>query len=106
MENHLPYPSERREKTIPGHGESPLAAVPPAGEPVRTAPLAEGSGVCADHPAVIAFQALYSGKQRRDAKAWLDYFTSPDCRSIGSGGLPSCCSPAPRAVNSRRLGRC
>ena len=82
MENHLPYPSERREKTISGHGEVPLAAVPPAGEPVRAVPPAEGPGVCADHPAVTAFQALYSGKQRRDAKAWLDYFTSPDFLSV------------------------
>jgi hypothetical protein len=82
MENHLPYTSERREKTSFERGEAPLAAVPPAKKPVRTVPLTEGPNICAGHPAVTAFQALYSGKQRRDAKAWLDYFTSPDFLSV------------------------
>ena len=42
MENHLPYTSERREKTSFERGEAPLAAVPPAKKPVRKVPLTEG----------------------------------------------------------------
>lgn len=31
-----------------------------------------------DHPAVTAFRALYTGKQRRDRKQWDLYFTAPE----------------------------
>ena len=31
----------------------------------------------ADHEAIQQFLELYSGKRRKDPKAWLDYFTSP-----------------------------
>ena len=38
----------------------------------------EGPNPFADHPAARAFRELYTGKRRRDPKAWMDYFTSDD----------------------------
>ena len=38
----------------------------------------EGPNPFADHPAAKAFLELYTGKRRKDPKAWMDYFTSED----------------------------
>ena len=38
----------------------------------------EGPNPFADHPAAKAFLELYTGKQRKDTKRWMDYFTSGD----------------------------
>lgn len=38
----------------------------------------EGPNPFAEHPAAKAFLELYTGKQRRDPKRWMDYFTSGD----------------------------
>ena len=38
----------------------------------------EGPNPFADHPAAKAFLELYTGKQRKNPQAWLDYFTSGD----------------------------
>lgn len=35
-----------------------------------------GENPYADHEAIRSFLALYTGKQRKDQKRWLDYFTS------------------------------
>lgn len=42
----------------------------------RQAPLEEGPNPYEGHKAVRAFLELYTGKQRKDSKRWLDYFTS------------------------------
>ena len=36
----------------------------------------EGPNPYTDHEAVRSFLELYTGKQRKDGKKWLDYFTS------------------------------
>ena len=38
----------------------------------------EGPNPFADHPAAKAFLALYTGKQRKNPQAWMEYFTSGD----------------------------
>ena len=38
----------------------------------------EGPNPYADHPAAKAFLELYTGKQRKNPQAWMDYFTSGD----------------------------
>lgn len=38
----------------------------------------EGPNPFAEHPAAVAFRELYTGKRRKDPKAWMDYFTSGD----------------------------
>lgn len=38
----------------------------------------EGPNPFADHPAAKAFLELYTGKQRKNPQAWMDYFTSGD----------------------------
>lgn len=43
----------------------------------------EGPNPFADHPAAKAFLALYTGKQRKDSQAWMDYFTSGDFLDAG-----------------------
>lgn len=35
-----------------------------------------------DHPAILKFRELYTGKRRRDRAAWLDYFTSEDFLNV------------------------
>lgn len=42
----------------------------------RQVPREEGPNPYEDHEAVRAFLELYTGKQRKDSKRWLDYFTS------------------------------
>nr|WP_325230917.1 hypothetical protein [uncultured Oscillibacter sp.] len=43
----------------------------------------EGPNPFADHPAAKAFLALYTGKQRKNPQAWMDYFTSGDFLEVG-----------------------
>lgn len=38
--------------------------------------VVEGPNPFADHEAILNFRALYTGKQRKNSKMWLDYFTS------------------------------
>ena len=72
-------------------GETPPAAGPEEVRPERPAPEDEGWSLdekpalwdegpnpFADHPAARAFRELYTGKRRKDPKAWMDYFTSGD----------------------------
>lgn len=72
-------------------GETPPAAGPEEVTPAESAledegwSLAEkpalwdeGSNPFAEHPAAKAFRELYTGKRRKDPKAWMDYFTSGD----------------------------
>ena len=74
-----------------GDGETPPAAGPEAFSPERTEPEDEGWSLSekpafwdegpnpfAEHPAAVAFRELYTGKRRKDPKAWMDYFTSGD----------------------------
>lgn len=74
MENHPTNAPPKKYKTGASGGDITHNA------PLRKKPAQPDTGpnLYADHPAASAFQALYTGKQRRDAKAWLDYFTSPD----------------------------
>ena len=73
------------------NGETPPAAGPEAFRPEKTEPEDEGWSLSekpalwdegpnpfAERPAAVAFQELYTGKRRRDPKAWMDYFTSGD----------------------------
>lgn len=73
------------------NGETPPAAGPEAFSPERTEPEDEGWSLSekpalwdegpnpfAEHPAAAAFRELYTGKRRKDPKAWMDYFTSGD----------------------------
>ena len=73
------------------NGETPPAAGPEAFSPERTEPedkgwslsekpaiWDEGPNPFAEHPAAVAFRELYTGKRRKDPKAWMDYFTSGD----------------------------
>ena len=43
----------------------------------------EGPNPFADCPAARAFLDLYTGKQRKDSKKWMDYFTSGDFLDVG-----------------------
>jgi len=73
------------------NGETPPAAGPEAFRPEKTEPEDEGWSLSekpalwdegpnpfAERPAAVASQELYTGKRRRDPKAWMDYFTSGD----------------------------
>ena len=73
------------------NGETPPAAGPEAFSPERTEPEDEGWSLSekpalwdegpnpfAEHPAAVAFRELYTGRRRKDPKAWMDYFTSGD----------------------------
>ena len=73
------------------NGETPPVAGPEAFSPERTEPEDEGWSLSekpafwdegpnpfAEHPAAVAFRELYTGKRRKDPKAWMDYFTSGD----------------------------
>ena len=69
------------------------ASAPPAGpeEPEDEgwsltdgpAVIDEGPNPFADHPAAKAFLELYTGKQRKNPQAWMDYFTSGDFLDAG-----------------------
>ena len=73
------------------NGETPPAAGPEEVTPEKSPPEDEGWSLTekpalwdegpnpfAEHPAAVAFRELYTGKRRRDPKAWMDYFTSGD----------------------------
>ena len=72
-------------------GETPPAAGPEEVTPEKSPPEDEGWSLTekpalwdegpnpfAEHPAAVAFRELYTGKRRKDPKAWMDYFTSGD----------------------------
>ena len=69
-----------------GGGEEASPEAPPAGAEEledegwslsgRPEIMDEGPNPFADHPAAKAFLVLYTGKQRKNPQAWMDYFTS------------------------------
>ena len=87
------------------NGETPPAAGPEAFSPERTEPEDEGWSLSekpalwdegpnpfAEHPAAVAFRELYTGRRRKDPKAWMDYFTSGDFLDVAwERRLRGCC---------------
>ena len=68
------------------NGETPPAAGPEAFSPERTEPEDEGWSLSekpalwdegpnpfAEHPAAVAFRELYTGRRRKDPKAWMEF---------------------------------
>lgn len=63
---------DRTDAEEPGTGKAEDGGWALAGNPKHEA----GSNPYTDHQAVRSFLELYTGKQRKDSRRWLDYFTS------------------------------
>ncbi len=61
---------DAEEQTAPGADQEDAGWVLP------DLPPEEGPNPFQDHPAFLQFVELYTGKRRKDAKAWMDYVTS------------------------------